>query len=308
MAQSPLVSVIIPAYNSAQWIEECLRSVAQQSYDNVEIIVVDDGSQDDTPAIISSLDIDLILVKQKNAGRGAARNTGIKKAGGNFLAMLDADDILLRDSIEKRVDYLIENKDKGWVFTDAMEFDQRGDLRLFMEKFDWLRPESDQFVQLLKACFPLTSTVMIRAEILEKAGGFNPEINYAEDLELFLRLALLSEGGYIREPLTRRRIHPEQAVSNTFDRWDSRVRIFTDFKTRYIELDSRQKEALENALKHAWFKLGECYWGVYNKAFARKCFQASLDKNEWSRKARFYILLSFLPIFVLRILRFLRGH
>jgi glycosyltransferase involved in cell wall biosynthesis len=308
MKSTPLVSVIVPSYNSTQWIEECLTSVHDQSYLNIELIVVDDGSADNSVKIIKKLKFEFKLIEQANQGRSGARNTGIEAAKGDYIAFLDCDDLLAQTSIEERVKFLNEKKDLGWVFTDAVEFDQTGDLRLFLDQFPWLYLEQDQFIQLLKKCYPLTSTVMIRREVLQKSGNFDPKLTYAEDLELFMRIALFSKVGMIRKPLTRRRIHSGQAVSSTFDRWDSRVGIFEDFVNSHNDLSSEYKDALDSAHKHACFKLGEWYWEVFDLKQARDYFIKSLGNNKWSQAANKYKILSRLPVWCIRFLRKLKGH
>ena len=309
MKNTPLVSVLIPAYNSREYIQECIYSVVNQSYANIEIVVVDDGSTDDTVGICRSLDYQITLIEQQNTGRGGARDRALKNANGEYIAFLDHDDLLINSSIEERVNFLESNKDIGWVFTDAMEFDEAGDLKLFLDQFPWLDLKEDNFSQLLKGCFPLTSTVMIQSHLLRRVGGFNRALNYGEDLELFLRLLLISKVGMMRKVLTRRRIHPGQAVSSTFDRWNSRVKIYSNFKPFVGEMSQQQKTALGRALKHSYFKLGEYYWGAYGLSRARSCFFRSIGLNSWTTKSIAYLmLLFFFPISLLRIARNLKRR
>lgn len=307
MADRPLVSVIIPAHNSGRWIAECIRSVVAQTYSNLEIIVIDDGSTDDTVEIIKGLDIKLNLIQQENRGVSCARNAGIEKAAGEYIAFLDGDDLLEEDSVEERVRFLVDNPECGYVFSDAIEFDESGQLHLFLDQFPWLDLERDQFVQLLRKCFPLTSSIMVRKQLLDKVGGFDTRLKHAEDLELFMRIALVSKAGILGKPLTRRRIHAGQAISSTFNRWDSRVFIFSHFKPVEGELLADQKRALHKALKHAYFKLGECYWENYDLKKARECFHNSLGMYEWNRQAKFYSMLSRLPLFCVKLIRNIRG-
>jgi glycosyltransferase involved in cell wall biosynthesis len=246
-------------------------------------------------------------VEQQNTGRGGARNIALQNANGEYIAFLDSDDLLINSSIEERVNFLENNKDIGWVFTDAMEFDETGDLKLFLDQFPWLNLKEDNFSQLLKGCFPLTSTVMIRNLLLKQVGGFNSTLNYGEDIELFLRLLLISKVGMIREALTRRRIHPGQAVSSTFDRWNSRVKIYSNFKPPVGQLSQQQKSALYKALKHSYFKLGECYWEVYDSSKARRCFLHSIGFNSWTKRSILYLVLLFFPTFLLKIARNLKS-
>ena len=103
LKSNPLVSIIVPAYNVGRYIEECVRSIMNQSYKQIEIIVVDDGSPDDTPIIIDKLaaiDKRIVLIHQQNAGVSAARNAGIKASTGEYLVFVDGDDYIAPDFVE----------------------------------------------------------------------------------------------------------------------------------------------------------------------------------------------------------------
>ncbi len=303
MTAKPLVSVIIPTYNSATFITDCVASIRRNTYPNVEIVIVDDGSPDNTLDVIKGLDTEITLIEQANAGRGSARNNGFKAASGDYIAFLDHDDLLEETSIEDRVQYLASHSEKGWVFTDAMEYNSRRELGLYLDQFPWLDLNQDQFIQLLRGIYPLTSTIMVRNSLLKKIGGFNTSINYGDDIELFMRLLLVSEVGMIKEPLSRRLIHPGQGVSSTFDRWDSRVGIYGNFRPSVGEMSPAQKKALAKELKHSRFKLGECHWEVWHMTPARQCFLGSLGLNPWSFNALVYAGLSLLPLSLLKAAR-----
>jgi glycosyltransferase involved in cell wall biosynthesis len=226
---------------------------------------------------------------------------GYHYATGKYIAFLDHDDLLFEDSISERVSFLEFNDDYGWVCTDAIEFDESGELRLFLDQFPWLDSTGDQFCQLLRGVFPLMSTVMISSEFMRRIGGFNINLNYGDDIELFLRLSLVSKVGVIRKPLSRRRIHATQGVSSTFDRWSSRVRIYSKFKPP-VRLNQQQKKVLTSALKHAKFKLGECYWELNDFNSSKKMFLESLGLTRYVLKALLYTSLCFYP----KIIPFLR--
>jgi len=303
MASQPLVSVIIPTYNSAPFIRDCVASIRRNTYTEVETVIVDDGSPDNTLEVIDNLDTEITLVKQANAGRGSARNNGVNHASGELIAFLDHDDLLEETSIEERVQYLSAHPEKGWVFTDAMEYNSQRDLGLYLDQFPWLDLKKDQFIQLLRGIYPLTSTIMVRTPLLKKIGGFNTSINYGDDIELFMRLLLVSEVGMIRKPLSRRLIHPGQGVSSTFDRWDSRVGIYSSFRPSVGEMSPAQQKALAKELKHSRFKLGECHWEALDMGEARASFLKSLGFNGWTIRALMYACLSLLPVSILKSAR-----
>jgi len=304
----PLVTIVIPTYNSTLWIEECLGSVKNQTYSSLETIVVDDGSSDNTVALVANFMPEAKIIQQENLGRGSARDAGLGKASGELIAFLDHDDTLLADSVEARVSLLQCKPELGWVFTDAMEFDQNQDLGLYLSQFPWLDLREDPFRQLLKGIFALTSTVMIRRVLLEQIGGFNPRINYGDDIELFLRLSLVSKVGIIRRPLTRRRMHPGQGVASTFDRWHSRVTIYSNFRPNTGTIAHAQQRALKAAREHACFKLGEWYWEHYDMNQARSCFASSMSLQRWTLLAIIYWTLTFIPKHWLKCMRYFRQR
>lgn len=297
-----MISIIIPTYNSKEFICETVTSILNQNYSDFEVIIVDDGSVDNTIDLVQSINCNIKVIEQKNSGRGAARNRGVSNASGEYIAFLDHDDLLLPESIAERVAYLEENPNVDWVFTDAVEFDKTGDLRLYLNQFPWLDLNQDNFCQLLRGCFPLTSTVMLRADLMRQVGGFNTAIDYGDDIELFLRLFLVSKVGMINKPLTRRRIHPAQGVSNTFDRWNSRVNIYGNFSPSIGHMMNEQKRALNAALKHAYFKLGECHWEENDFTIARNMFMKSLSWAPHLFKAFCYAILCVSP-FLINLLR-----
>lgn len=301
------VSIVIPTYNSELFIQDTLDSVASQTHEKIDIIVVDDGSTDATLDIVGAHPGNITTLTQKNCGRGAARNVGVKHATGPYIAFLDHDDLLLPTSVADRVGYLDSHPTKGWVFSDAIEFDENGDLQLFLKKFPWLDLSLCNFTQLLVGCYPLMSTVMIRSDLLRDVGGVNAAINYGDDLELFMRLMLVSEVGMIDIPLTRRRLHLGQGVSSTFDRWASRVKIYETFNPTRGSMTTSQRQALRVALKHAYFKLAECYWEENDFTMAQRFFSKSLEFTSRKAKTLCYWLLCNTPNTVKR-LRKIKGR
>ena len=123
----PLVSVIIPAYNSADFIDEALKSVFDQTYKDLEIIVVDDGSTDDTRAVLEKYGDRVNYHYQDNNGPASARNRGIKLARGKYIAFLDADDLWLPTKLEKQVALFKNRENLGFVTTGVCSFDENGD-------------------------------------------------------------------------------------------------------------------------------------------------------------------------------------
>lgn len=192
----PLVSVIIPAYNAETFIEKTLHSVLYQTYQNLEVLVVDDGSQDRTPEIIKSIaqqDKRVVLWQQKNAGVAAARNLGIEKSQGEFIAPIDADDIWYPENIEKQVQCFLESEPSvGLVYSWSVDIDQ-DDLPTGI--FRAAKIEGEVYITLVCHNFiGNASASMIRRDCLQQIGGYNSQLKEqaaqgCEDWDLYLRIA-----------------------------------------------------------------------------------------------------------------------
>ncbi len=196
MEDYPLVSVIIPAYNAENFIERTLESVRAQTYKNIEILVVDDGSQDRTDEIVKFVaqkEPRLILLKQANAGVAAARNLAIQKAKGEFIAPIDADDIWYPQNLEKQIQCFMQSDvSVGLVYAWSVDIDERDSLTGGFHVSDG---EGEVYAKLLYQNFiGNASSTVIRRTCLEKVGGYNCELRSqgaqgSEDFDLYLRIA-----------------------------------------------------------------------------------------------------------------------
>jgi glycosyltransferase involved in cell wall biosynthesis len=202
----PLVSVIIPVYNGEKHIRETLESVKSQTYDNVEIILVDDGSTDDTGKIAESLVNSYI--HQENMGVASARNTGIKSSKGDYLAFIDADDKWDCEKLQKQIGFMEDNPSISYTFTKHKLFLDRG-----MERFpDWIRKDYEE--NEMTGYIP--SSLIIRKEDFLKIGYFDESFKTGEDSDWFLRARDLGfKMEVIDENLLMKRVHESNLSSNT---------------------------------------------------------------------------------------------
>jgi glycosyltransferase involved in cell wall biosynthesis len=201
-----LVSAIIPTYNRAHIICEAVDSALAQTYPRVEVIVVDDGSKDDTLARLQQYGNRIHVVTQANAGAAAARNRGIAEARGELIAFLDSDDIWLAEKTERQVDLLqragasvpccLSNILMKWNSGDRNSFDIAC-LTTSAEEGLWLNV--DEVLATRSVLF--NQGIIIRRQTLEKIGGFDEKIRYLEDYELPLRLSLEGPWAFIKTPL-----------------------------------------------------------------------------------------------------------
>ncbi len=196
------ISVIIPAYNSASYICRAIDSVLAQTFPAHEIIVVDDGSTDTTSDKVASYGDRVRLIRQLNAGPGAARNRGIEAATGNWIAFLDADDEYLPDRLKSSVELLESNPDLAWCAGNYIKYLDKNN----MPDTTYHKSDSvvydDFFQALLKGDFVCTITVLVKKTVLLDCGLFRTDIRYGEDTDLWWRLGYSYPAyGYIRQPL-----------------------------------------------------------------------------------------------------------
>lgn len=190
---NPLVSIIIPAYNAERYIARAIKSALNQTWRDIEVIVVDDGSTDRTAEIVRSFkDPRVRYIYQQNQNVGSARNHGIKESKGKYITFLDADDEYLPEKVEKQVEFLEQNPKYQVVYCDTIQFYSDNPDKLFIKKGE--HPSGDIFEALLHSSVINPNTVMMAKELLVKVGMFDERPNFPEDWELWLRIA---RAGYL---------------------------------------------------------------------------------------------------------------
>jgi glycosyltransferase involved in cell wall biosynthesis len=205
MKTNPMISVIIPAYNRAQVIAEALQSVLDQTCTDYEIIVVDDGSTDETAEVIRGFTDRVRYVYQENRGSAAARNRGLQEARGDYIAFLDSDDLFTPEKLQKQVEYLQHNPHIGMVYSAYSNIDDNHN------ELDIVPAQHAGHIyrQLIFQCKIATPTVMIRRQVVETVGEFDINLPMAQDVDYWIRIARHYEIGAINAPLTCVRLHPD---------------------------------------------------------------------------------------------------
>ncbi len=239
MTKLPMtVSVIIPAFNAAMFIVEALDSVVSQTLPVLEIVVVDDGSADDTLELVSAWSegqrFPVKIHAQANAGVSVARNTAINLASGEWVALLDADDIWLPNHVAELVAAARSYPQAITVFGDTVHFDQTGaeyppfsrDKTLkcaVAQQGDYHLLDAEQFFAgTVPGLFLCPSATMVRRDVALAIGGFDATIRYIEDRDFFLRMALRGPAAFADCSISRNRIHdsnithPRNAQRNAF--------------------------------------------------------------------------------------------
>jgi glycosyltransferase involved in cell wall biosynthesis len=201
------ISAIIPTYNYGRFLREAIDSVLAQTYPVLELIVVDDGSTDDTPQILASYGDRVRAIFQTNGGVGVARNRGIAQARGEYVAFLDSDDVWLSRKLEKEIALFDADPDLGLVHSGAETFDNSGKtLVVSLSGMEgWIGPELLRLDQTVIAA-PGSGTIVPK-RIAEEIGGFDPELQPSEDWDFCYRIATRYRVGFVPEVLVRYRMH-----------------------------------------------------------------------------------------------------
>jgi glycosyltransferase involved in cell wall biosynthesis len=209
--QAPTVTIIIPTYNRAHVLGQTLDSVKRQSFSDYEIVLVDDGSQDETRRVVSNHAMPIRYIYQPNKGVSEARNHAVRLARGEFLAFLDSDDLWEPTFLERTVRRLRTQPDEVLVYTDFVSVNAEGQPLRGHRK----TPCGGQVtVPLFASVFIHTSAVVARRLAIIDAAGFDPNLSHNEDYDLWLRLSLRHRFGLIREPLCLRRCHADSLSRN----------------------------------------------------------------------------------------------
>jgi len=219
-APHPLVSVVIPAYNAAAYIRDAVDSVLTQTYPNIEIVVVNDGSTDDTAAVARSYGSRVRVFDQENRGIAGARNTGIRHALGSIIALLDADDVWLPERVERCVEVLQSDPNIGFVTTDAYLIveDELTDLRYYGAYQRFPFPERAlQLQEIARRNFVFVSVLFDRRLLGVTGSAFDETLRAAEDFDLWTQFLLAGANArLVPEPLALYRIR-EDSVSRVRD-------------------------------------------------------------------------------------------
>lgn len=242
----PLVSVIIPTFNRAGTILRAVDSVLSQTYPALELLVVDDGSEDETSTLLGPLADSgrVILLTQPNRGVSAARNTGLGRAQGRLLAFLDSDDEWLPGKIEAQVNFFVQNPTEVLVQTQE-RWIRKG--RRVNPGRRHLKKAGDIFLESLALCLISPSAVMLRQSLLDEVGLFDENLPAAEDYDLWLRVLARYPAGLIDQELViRHGGHPDQlSARHSLDQY----RIIALEKILKTPLSPERREAADREMR-----------------------------------------------------------
>ncbi|HEX4343304.1 MAG TPA: glycosyltransferase, partial [Verrucomicrobiae bacterium] len=248
---SPRVSIIIPAFNAAGVIAETLESVRNQTFTDFEVLIIDDGSSDNTCIVAKSFcdaDPRFRLIPCRHTGLPTTRNTGIAQAGGEWIAFLDADDIWLPEKIARQMELVAARPEVDFTFTNYHFWDGTRDLRT-RSYSEGMSAKDEVLPRLIERCSYAISTVMVRSDLLQLVGLFDTTLPSCEDWDLWLRMAengMLVAG--IKEPLVRYRRWPGNMTKNRLVMAESKIAVLEKNlrQTRHPELRPIYQHALTN--------------------------------------------------------------
>lgn len=212
-----MVSVIIPTYNRSRFVREAILSVLGQSACPEEVIVVDDGSDDDTASVVEEFGQRVKLLRCAHGGVSAARNMGIRESRGRWLAFLDSDDLWLPEKLSAQLAF-VENS-RGFRILQTEEIWVRNGRRVNPRRYHE-KPEGHCFEKLLDRCLVSPSAVMVERSLIDEVGWFDERLPACEDYDLWLRIGCRHPIGLIKEPLVIKRGGHQDQLSATVSSLD----------------------------------------------------------------------------------------
>jgi len=295
---NPEVSVILATFNGEKkgFLEKSINSVLKQSYDDYELIIIDDGSTDNTKQLCQKFNNKKIkYYYHKNQGQTLSKNFGFSICKGKYICLIDDDDIWMNDKLEKQVKYYNNNKDKNiGILTTWMELiDINGNFIGYKKKIE----EGNVYEKIFYDNMVNVSSVMIKKEAIDKVGFFDPNLPLRQDWDLWIRISKYYEIHQLKEILVKYRIH-ENNISKNIDLTVKYSELLLKKNLNAAPLSFNKKDILGNF----YFEQSENFYANYRM----KEFRTYLIKGIFNSVKRFHIrflyklLLSIMPLFFLK--------
>lgn len=235
----PLVSVILPTFNRAWTLKNAIDSVLFQDYPNIELIIIDDGSEDNTRELLCAYKNKIMVLTQENSGVSAARNAGIKKSKGEFIALLDSDDAWDKRKVSCQVEFFKQNR-KALICQTEEIWIRNG--KRVNPKVKHKKPSGMIFEPSLNLCLVSPSAVMMRRRLFEIKGYFNEDFTVCEDYDLWLRVSSTLPVFLIDKPYTIKRGGHKDQLSNFHSQDKFRIRSLLNLiKSNDLTQDQAEK-------------------------------------------------------------------
>lgn len=284
--KNPLISCVVPTFNRAGKVVRAVESILAQTYQNLEVLVVDDQSEDNTREVIRKLSEKDSRVKyflNPEKGGNHARNFGIKNAAGEYIAFLDDDDTWLEHKLEKQVEvFLGQRPGLGVVYCTFARKSHSGKTnRRHPGRFSRVK-NGDILKKLLRRNFITTSSILVRSEVFKKCGGFNPSYKSFQDWELLTRIACDYHFYHVNEVLVN------QFESGDSITLDKKGRALT--KYRHLKQFLGHYENSPRLLSNRYCSLGFTLFKLKRYGFARRFYKRSLKNYPFNLEALLFLL------------------
>ncbi|MCY6959580.1 glycosyltransferase [Clostridium brassicae] len=305
-----MVTIIIPTFNSKKYIIQAVESVLDQTYKDIEVIVVDDGSTDGTCEKLEKYRDEIKYYYKENGGVASARNFGILKAKGDYICFLDADDIYEKDKLKEQVRFLQDNPQIDVVYNDIQVEDEKLNY-INTLKSEGVYNDREDFLSmmLIRQIIPGPASIMFRRRCIEDGLKYNEEYTNAEDYDFTLRLAEKFNFAYIPKSLYVYRRHQNNLTNNHKKQFDNEIEIIKKigiekiknivWQSSFDELEKKQlfskilikirewqkaKEVLIGILKYekiaaVYFFLGNCYYFLQSYEEAKEYYENAIKLN-----------------------------
>jgi glycosyltransferase involved in cell wall biosynthesis len=278
MSPTPLVSVVIPTHNAVKYIGEAVQSAISQTYPRMEILVVDDGSTDETEQMLRSLRDRITYIKQANRGPAAARNTAIRQANGELIAFLDSDDVWNPDKVAEQVAHLLARPQCALVHCDLL-YRENNSRSLTSSVCDRGQFVGNCYRNLFFSNHIVPSTVLMLRDVAVQLGLFDEacEIQGCEDYDLWMRVARWHDVGYLPHSLTIYRRHEANISRNQLRMARAELLVVQNALRKDPTLVSLiGQDRVDRRLHDLYSFLGYLQWDAGNLAAARSYFRQAL--------------------------------
>ncbi len=298
----PRVSVVIPAYNSAAFLREAIQSVLNQTYSDFEVVVVDDGSTDNTESVVRSFGDRVSYLKQDNRGAGAARNHGIKRSKGKYVAFLDSDDLWLPGKLAEQIPLLDRDAEIGLVYSDWAVVPEQGDAE---PSYLRNRPAASGYVfdELVQSGFILTSGTVVRRSCLDEVGDFDETLSIAQDFDLWLRICYRWKIARVNKPFVIKRNRDGNLSSDLLKTAAERIVLFERALRKFPDMTPRSRRVVRRQVALNYWDLGYHHFERMLLKEARKYFMSSLSYDWRNGRALGYLAASHFPPPLIRVIR-----
>lgn len=274
------VTVITANYNGSRYLARAVQSVLNQTHTDIEYIIVDDGSSDASSQIINDLAASDARIKPifmpDNAGVARARNLGIEKSTGEFLAFIDADDIWAKEKLERQLAVFRQHPEAGLVVTAAELIDENDQVLPCRKNRKKPKQGRVSLYDYIAGKCILSINAMTRRECLNRSGLFNPHYVIGEDYELWMRITRHFDYYYLNEPLHRYRVHGGNATRDKLFNRESKIRILEEMMVRNPGLPEELGRRFKTIMQRKYNSLGKAYYFADRMADAEICFDKAL--------------------------------